>query len=47
MKLVPLLNKYIAYGYFKLSDYAKAIAYYHKIRSSDMDESSTYNCLLA
>jgi tetratricopeptide (TPR) repeat protein len=47
MKLTPLVNKYFGYGYFKLSEFAKSIAYYQKIKPSEMDESSSYNKLLA
>ena len=47
MRLTPLINKYFGYGYFKLSDFAKSITYYQKIKPTDMDETSTYNRLLA
>lgn len=47
MNLTPLINKYFGYGYFKLSEYAKSINYYQKIKSIDLDESSSYNKLLA
>lgn len=47
MNLTPLINKYFGYGYFKLSEYAKSINYYQKIKNNDLDESSSYNKLLA
>ena len=47
MKLGPLISKYLGYGHFKLSEYSKCIAAYQRIKSTDMDESSTYNRLLA
>ena len=47
MKLSPLINKYFGYGYFKLSQFLKSITYYQKIKAGDMDESSSYNKLLA
>ncbi len=47
MKLGSLINKYFGYGHFKLSEYAKSIASYQKIKAADMDESSNYNRLLA
>lgn len=47
MGLASLINKYFGYGHFKLSEFAKSITYYQKIKPADMDESSTYNRLLA
>lgn len=37
----------MAYGYFKLEQYSKAIKYYQRIPSKDVDQSSLYNRLLA
>jgi hypothetical protein len=47
MRLAPLINKYLGYGHFKLSDFAKSIAFYLKVKPADLDETSTYNRLLA
>ena len=37
----------MAYGYFKLQQYGKAIKFYQKIPSKDSDLSTLYNKLLA
>jgi tetratricopeptide (TPR) repeat protein len=47
MRILSLLYKYLGYGYFKISEYAKSIKYYQKVTSSEIDESSQYNKLLA
>ena len=47
LQIQSLVYKYMAYGYFKLEQYAKAIKFYQKIPSKDSDLSSLYNRLLA
>jgi tetratricopeptide (TPR) repeat protein len=47
LNIQSLVYKYIAYGYFKIGQYAQAAKYYHKIPQQEVDKSSLYNQLLA
>lgn len=46
-RVLALVHKYLGYGYFKVSEYAKSIKHYQKLPTSDNDPSSHYNKLLA
>ncbi len=37
LSIQSLIYKYLAYGYFKISDYGKSIKYYTKLNKSEVD----------
>lgn len=47
MVIFPLLLKFNAYAFFKIGRHDRTIHYYEKLSSWGMDESSSYNMLLA
>ena len=42
---MDLTNKYLGYGYFKISNYKQSIQHYENVR--EKDRSSQYNLMLA
>lgn len=47
MKLADTVLKYLGYGFFKLGEHSLSIKHYKKLDRLSLDESSTYNMVLA